>query len=132
MCRVTFWSNRAQTVTVPLPKPKEKAWQGNYCCVPICQNSSGQREERLPFTRFPKMINERKSGLLRLYRRDPGTNFKVSKHTNICSEHFTSDDFVATMITDLPRTKCCLKANAVPSVFPWNAEVCQRTSSTSK
>ena len=36
------------------------------------------------------------------------------------------------MIPDLPRARFCLKANTVPSVFPWNAEIHQRTSNTSK
>ena len=36
------------------------------------------------------------------------------------------------MIPDLPRAKPCLKAKAVSSVFPWNVEIHQRTSNTSK
>ena len=36
------------------------------------------------------------------------------------------------MIPNLPRAKPCLKANAVPSVFPWNVEIHKRTSNTSK
>ena len=41
--------------------PKEKTWRENYCCVPLCRNSSGQREERerlglqkISFHSFPK------------------------------------------------------------------------------
>ena len=64
-------------------------------------------------------------------KRDLGTNYKLTKHTKICSEHFTRDDYAA-MIPDLPRAKPCLKANAVPSVFPWNVEIHQCTSNTSK
>ena len=36
------------------------------------------------------------------------------------------------MIPNLPRAKPCIKANAVPSVFPWNVEIHKHTSNTSK
>ena len=123
--------------TVSLPKPKEKAWRGNYCCVPLCRNSSGQQEERerlglskISFHSFPKEEKRKKEWIVKI-KRDAGANFKLTKHTRICSEHFTCDDYAAT-IPDLPRARFCLKANAVPSVFPWNAEIHQRTSNTSK
>ena len=123
--------------TVSLPKPKEKAWRGNYYCVPLCRNSSGQQEERerlgvpkISFHSFPKEEKRKKEWIVKI-KRDAGANLKLTKHTRICSEHFACDDY-ATMIPDLPRARFCLKANTVPSVFPWNAEIHQRTSNTSK
>ena len=49
-------------------------------------------------------------------RRDP-RYFNVNRHTKICSEHFTSDDF-----TNPYSSKKRLKADAVPSIFSWNID----------
>ena len=46
----------------------------------------------------------------------------IHKHTKICSDHFTSSDFVATVL-DYPLERRHLKPNAVPSIFPWTTEV---------
>ena len=133
----TITATLSGTKTASLPKPKEKTWRGNYCCVPLCHNSSGQQEERerlglskISFHSFPKEEKRKNEWIVKI-KRDLGTNFKLTKHTKICSEHFTRDDYAA-MIPDLPRAKPCLKANAVPSVFRWNVEIHQCTSNTTK
>ena len=48
--------------------PNQKAWRGNYCCVPLCRNSSGQQKERkhlkYHFMIFQKQVQvEKKNGL---------------------------------------------------------------------
>ena len=35
---------------LPLRTPKEKAWQGSYCCISLSRNSSGQQEKRMDET----------------------------------------------------------------------------------
>ena len=116
--------------------PKEKTWRGNYCCVPLCRNSSGQREERerlglqkISFHSFPKDDKMKKEWFVKI-RRDPGINFTVNKHTKVCSEHFGPNDFVAA-IPDFPTARACLQSNAIPSIFPWSTEVYKRKSFTS-
>ena len=52
-------------------------------------------------------------------KRDP-QYFSVNCHTKICSEHFTSDDFI-----NPDSTKRRLKVDAVPSIFAWNKEKAQ-------
>ena len=52
-------------------------------------------------------------------KRDP-RYFSVNCHTKICSEHFTSDDFINPY-----STKRRLKVNAVPLIFAWNKEKAQ-------
>ena len=49
-------------------------------------------------------------------KRDP-RYFNVNRHTKICSEHFTSDDFI-----NPHSSKKRLKADAVPSIFSWNID----------
>ena len=65
-----------------------------------------------------------------MIRRDPGVNFVISKHTKVCSEHFTSDDFVDPL-PELPPLRARLQSHAVPSVFSWLAEAPKRKSLTS-
>ena len=81
---------------------KETAWRGNYCCVPLCTNSSGQRKERgllglskVSFHSFPKDKNILKKWIIKI-KRDPGPNFVINQCTKICSEHFTSGDYFPT------------------------------------
>ena len=62
-------------------------------------------------------------------RQDPGPNFVVNKNTRVCSQHFTSDDFVRPL--DCPSIKPRLKPTAVPSVFPWS-RIHERITVTSK
>ena len=52
-------------------------------------------------------------------KRDP-RYFNVNRHTKICSEHFTSDDFINPY-----SSKKRLKADAVPSIFSWNKDMHQ-------
>ena len=113
--------------------PKEKTWRGNYCCVPLCRNSSGQREERehlglqrISFHSFPTDDKMKKEWIVQI-RRDPGINFTVNKHTKVCSEHFGPIDFVAT-ISGFPTARARLQSNAIPSLFPCYTEACKHKS----
>ena len=49
-------------------------------------------------------------------KRDP-QYFNINRHTKICSEHFTSDDFINPY-----SSKKRLKVDAVPSIFSWNKD----------
>ena len=116
--------------------PQEKTWQGNYCYVPFCRNSSGQREERehlglqrISFHSFPTDDKMKKEWVVEI-RRDPGINFTVNKHTKVCSEPFGPNDSVAT-ISGFPTVRARLQSNAIPSIFPWSTEVCKHKSFTS-
>ena len=62
---------------------------------------------------------------IKLIRRDPGSNFIITKNTKICSEHFVLGDFCSR------SGRRYLKQNAVPSVFPWKQRQ-ERLSSISK
>ena len=112
--------------------PKQKAWRGDYCCVPLCRNSSGKQKERkrlglpfLSFHKFPKAGTIRYKTWIVKIRRDPGSKFQINMHTKICSQHFTDEDF---SLTERPR----LKSTAVPSVFAWTTECFRRHSETSQ
>ena len=82
------------------------------------------------FHSFPKDDKVKKEWIVKI-RRDPGINFTVNKHTKVCSEHFSPNDFVAT-IPDFPTVRARLHSNAIPSIFPWSAEVykCKTFTST--
>ena len=125
--------------TMHLPKPKEIAWRGSYCCVPSCRNSSARKEEReqlglskVSFHSFPSDKKRKKEWIAKI-KRDSGAKFNLTKSTKICSEHFTCDDYTTTFADLLlPREKPQLKSNAVPSVFSWKAEIHKRTTNASK
>ena len=114
----------------------KKLWRGKYCCVPLCRNSSGQNAEReklglpnLSFHCFPSLDTEIGKMWILKIRRDPGPNFHVNEHTRICSQHFTSDDFVT--LLDCSSIRPRLKPTAIPSIFPWS-RIHGRTTLTSK
>lgn len=97
--------------------------------MPLCQSSSGSSCERerlglskLSFHSFPKEGTAVAKEWIVKISRNPGSSFVINKHTKICSDHFTSSDFVATVL-DYPLERRHLKPNAVPSIFPWTTEV---------
>ena len=77
---------------------------------------------KLSFHSFPKEGTAVAKEWIAKFRRDPGSSFVIHKHTKICSDHFTSSEFVATVL-DYPLERRHLKPNAVPSIFPWTTEV---------
>ncbi|XP_065888295.1 uncharacterized protein [Dysidea avara] len=80
---------------------------GQYCCVPLCRSSSGQRLER------------ERLGMARLsFHSFPGV--KSDK-----------DDYISGDAT-IHSKRRVLKATAVPLIFPWTVEKLMRTSMTSK
>lgn len=104
----------------------------------MCRSSSGNHEERerlglprLSFHSFPKKNSVVAKEWIAKIRRDPGSNFVITKHTKICSNHFTTSDYVPTVL-DYPASRSRLKPTAIPSIFPWTTEVCQRKSITSQ
>ncbi|XP_076842458.1 uncharacterized protein LOC143487035 [Brachyhypopomus gauderio] len=80
-----------------------------YCSVPLCSVSS-RYNSVVSFHSFP-MDEKVKTKWLENIRRD---NFQVTKHTKICSVHFTGDDFVE------GSQRRRLKGSAIPTLFQWN------------
>ena len=86
-----------------------------FCCAGGCQNSSASRKD-LSFHGLPLNSKSLLSVWITKMKRDP-RYFNVNRHTKICSEHFTSDDFINPC-----SSKKRLKADAVPSIFSWNKD----------
>ena len=111
---------------------------GQYCCVPLCRSSSGQRLERerlgmarLSFHSFPGVKTDKGKLWIAKICRDPGPKFKVNHNTKVCSLHFTVDDYISGDAS-IHSNRRVLKATTVPSIFPWTVEKLIRTSMTSK
>ena len=90
----------------------------HFCCACGCTNSSANRNN-LSFHGLPLYSKSLLSVWITKMKRDP-RYFSVNCHTKICSEHFTSDDFINPY-----STKSRLKVNAVPLIFAWNKEKAQ-------
>ena len=86
-----------------------------FCCAGGCQNSSANRKD-ISFHGLRLNSKSLLSVWITKMKRDP-RYFNVNRHTKICSEHFTSDDFI-----DPYSSKKRLKADAVPSIFSWNID----------
>ena len=119
------------------PKSTKAAWRGDYCCVPLCRTSSGQNIERemlgltkVSFHCFPDVDSEKGKQWLAKIRRDPGEHFVVNEYTKICSQHFTSSDFVS--LPKCPSIRARLIPSAIPSIFPWSEKRVECGSVTSK
>ena len=115
----------------------KKLWQGYYCCVPECKNSTGRNKERskiglpkLSFHSFPDITSAKGKAWIKRIRHDPGSNFVVGKNTKICSEHFKDDDFAFGNLS-LTGGRRRLKHEAIPSIFAWNKTI-ERISLTSQ
>ena len=89
-----------------------------FCCAGGCQNSSASRKN-LSFHGLPLNSKSLLSVWITKMKRKEihDIYFNVNRHTKICSEHFTSDDFI-----NLYSSKKRLKAYAVPSIFSWNKD----------
>ena len=87
------------------------------CCVPECTVPGYVLEDgkKVTFHSLPmkndKLLNE---WIVKI-KRDVGPKFTVTKHTKICSRHFTDKDFSVTA-----TSRRVLKKNAIPTIFPWN------------
>ena len=55
-------------------------------------------------------------------KRDPKKDFKVTESTNVCSEHFTPEDFISSS-----SQKRKLKNGTSPSVFSWTSQAQERS-----
>jgi len=119
-----------------------KAWRGSYCCVPLCHSLAGENPERrrlgLPpvsFHCFPDPTTKKGKEWIKEIRRDPGSKFKITKATKVCSLHFTTEDYLLGELQEELQLESCrprLKPNAHPSVFPWTRPVFPRSTMTSK
>ena len=75
---------------------------------------------KVSFHCFPDVRTEKGKQWITKTRRDPGEHFDVNKCTKICSEHFTSNDFVS--LPDCPAIRAHLKASAIPSIYSWSGK----------
>ena len=139
-CESTFEEEEVEKDPGPVRRhysSNKKAWRGQYCCVPLCRSSSGERAERerlgmprVSFHSFPDVTTCTGKMWIAKIRRDPGPDFVINKNTKVCSHHFTPDDYISGDV--LHSARRVLKGTAVPSVFPWTREVRQRKSKTSQ
>ena len=125
--------SKEQTQSVSF-KTGGRSWNGHYCCVPGCKNSSSDKKMQdslgyISYHAFPDALSVKGKQWIRRIHHDPGVNFVVNASTKICSEHFLPNDFIH---GDLPvqNRRRRLKTNAVPSIFPWK-HVKKRQSLTS-
>ncbi|XP_039646660.1 uncharacterized protein LOC120552563 isoform X2 [Perca fluviatilis] len=89
------------------------------CSVPGCCCYS-QKQPYLSFHSFP-VHGEVRRRWIQAIRREEGPDFTIQTgSTYVCSRHFTLDDYVLGMSSPFSITILRLKADAVPSLFPWN------------
>lgn len=88
---------------------------------------------------LPKNGPELRAKWIFAIRRDVGQNFQLGKHTQICSRHFTRNDYRAKVANpdDVPslgekRKNPRLKDDAIPCVFPEFPQHLQKTSKKRK
>ncbi|XP_067308226.1 THAP domain-containing protein 3-like [Pseudorasbora parva] len=85
-----------------------------HCCVPRCTSSKRKKScSGQTFHRFPKDPVLCREWIHKI-RRDPGRHFKINVHTKVCSDHFTEESFLKTLVGMRK-----LKKGAVPTLFAW-------------
>ncbi|KAL0962599.1 hypothetical protein UPYG_G00342320 [Umbra pygmaea] len=85
-----------------------------HCCVPKCTSSKRNKSCRgQTFHRFPKDAVLRREWIHKI-RRDPGRHFKITVDTKVCSDHFTEECFLKTLVGIRK-----LKRGVVPTLFAW-------------
>ncbi|KAK0148361.1 Suppressor of cytokine signaling 7 [Merluccius polli] len=104
-------SFRSQGVTHHTRMEHYRGGSNEHCCVPLCTGSSRYNTE-LSFHRFPKHTGHRTQWLHKIRR----TGFTITPHTKVCSRHFTKDQIRTTA-----KGRRVLTANAIPTLFEWNA-----------
>ena len=84
------------------------------CCVPGCKTTGYIVENSQPVTfhGLPLQDKDRLREWIVRIKRDVGPQFKVTKHTKICSRHFLPGDFRVT-----PKGRRFIKENKHPSIF---------------
>ena len=80
-----------------------------YCAVALCTNSSKNRPD-LSFHTFPKDAKRRR--VWKIFCRRADKEFKISRHSSVCKEHFKEDDFRKTLTGRVE-----LKNTVKPSIF---------------
>ena len=95
-------------------KLHKKKSMPSHCRVPMSTTRGYQDngEKISLYTFFCDKLLKKK--WIHTIRRDEGPNFKVTKSTVVCSNHFTENDMKKALIG-----KHVLKAGVVPSVFSW-------------
>ncbi|XP_039655590.1 uncharacterized protein LOC120558601 [Perca fluviatilis] len=85
-----------------------------HCCVPKCtfskRNKSYTGQTFHCFPKDPVLCRE----WIHKIRRDPGRHFKIHGDTKVCSDHFTEESFLKTLVGMRK-----LKKGAVPTLFAW-------------
>ena len=72
----------------------KRSWNGHYCCVPDCKNSSSNKKVQddsghVSYHAFPNVQSVKGKHWIKRIRCDQGNNFVVNSTTKICSEHFS-------------------------------------------
>ncbi|XP_064456907.1 uncharacterized protein LOC135367543 [Ornithodoros turicata] len=71
---------------------------------------------KVTYHKFPRDETLFKQWIIKI-KRDEGPLFEVTRHTKVCSKHFTEDNFVPNVASG----KRILRDDAVPSVFSFGA-----------
>ena len=93
------------------------------CCVPGCKTTGYVDENSQPVTfhGLPLQDKDRLREWIVRIKRDVGPQFKVTKHTKICSRHFLPGDFRVT-----PKGRRFIKEDKHPSIFDFKTPVVTR------
>ena len=89
----------------------------HFCCAGGCTNRS-DANKNISFHSLPLNDKKRLNIWIPKMKRDP-KYFSITKHTKICSVHFTKNDF----IDSIEKVKR-LKSTSVPSRFEWTTATC--------
>ncbi|KAH7978421.1 hypothetical protein HPB49_005483 [Dermacentor silvarum] len=89
-------------------------------CIAACRFATSEEfwtttaRRQVSFFCFPKDPHLKKKWIVAI-KRDEGKLFVVTKHTKVCSNHFTADSYLPNVVGD----RRYLRVDAVPSVFAF-------------
>ena len=103
------------------PKELDIGGSGDYCCIPLCKNSTYDRDKiktGIGFFSFPSdpELKKRWVQILSKYRRKGGADtFSIKKSTKVCEFHFS----ISCINVSFNTGKKSLVKGSVPSIFKF-------------
>lgn len=91
------------------------------CSVPRCNQRAKTSSRAVSFHSFPAVSNPIRQKWIDVIS-VANRNFKVSRSSYVCSEHF-EECYFANDVINSGHGRRRLKANAIPTLFAWDAEV---------
>ncbi|KAL6470562.1 hypothetical protein MHYP_G00216810 [Metynnis hypsauchen] len=104
------WTSQSQTPQSGLIEEATPSASKTSMDLGFSQDTSTRYNSIVNFHSFPVDEEVRKKWLVNIKR----DNFQITKHTRVCSVHFTGNEFVE----GTQRRR--LKRSAVPTLFQWN------------